>query len=143
MRFVPPLVLTIVVALSIPATASAKLIHFKASLSSNNEVPKVASAGTGSATATLNTTTRRLSWVVHYSGTTGPLSAAHIHGPAAPTGNAPVVLPFTGNLASPIKGSKILTKEQAAELEAGKYYVNLHTKAHVAGELRGQLEPEQ
>jgi hypothetical protein len=28
-----------------------------------------------------------------------------------------------------------------ADLEAGKYYVNIHTAANKSGEIRGQLQP--
>jgi hypothetical protein len=67
--------------------------------------------------------------------------AAHIHGPADPGKNAGVVVPLTGSLKSPIKGSKVLTSAEVADLEAGKYYVNIHTAANKGGEIRGQLMP--
>ena len=114
---------------------------FKATLDGASEVPPTTSAGTGTATATLDTATRRLIWDVTYSGLTGPAMAAHIHGPANPGQNAPVVIPFTGSLTSPIKGSKVLTASQAGALEAGKYYVNVHTAKYKGGEIRGQLTP--
>ncbi|TGV77116.1 CHRD domain-containing protein, partial [Mesorhizobium sp. M00.F.Ca.ET.158.01.1.1] len=69
-----------------------------------------------------------------------PAVAAHIHGPAAMGENADPVIPFKGKLKSPIKGSATLTDAQAADLEAGKYYVNVHTAAHKDGEIRGQIE---
>ena len=47
--------------------------------------------------------------------------------------------PFNGNLASPIKGSATLTDTQIAQLEAGKWYINIHTAANKGGEIRGQL----
>jgi hypothetical protein len=114
---------------------------FKATLDAASEVPPTTSAGTGAATATLDTATRKLTWDVTYSGLTGPAMAAHIHGPANPGQNAPVLIPFTGSLASPIKGSKVLTAAQAGALEAGKYYVNIHTAKNKGGEIRGQLTP--
>jgi hypothetical protein len=40
---------------------------------------------------------------------------------------------------SPIKGTATLTDAQVADLMAGKYYVNVHTAANPAGEIRGQL----
>jgi hypothetical protein len=49
-------------------------------------------------------------------------------------------VPFEGSLASPIKGSATLTEAQAADLLAGKYYINIHTAAHKGGEIRGQVE---
>jgi hypothetical protein len=101
--------------------------------------PGVTSSGKGTATATLDTAAKTLTWDVDYSGLSGPATAAHIHGPADPGANAPIVVPFTGNLASPIKGSATLTDAQIAQLEAGKWYVNIHTEANKPGEIRGQL----
>ena len=48
-------------------------------------------------------------------------------------------MPFAGEMASPIKGSATLTDAQAADLQAGKYYVNIHTAANKGGEIRGQV----
>jgi len=116
--------------------AEAEQVQFKASLA---PASGVTSSGKGSATASLDTTTKMLTWTVDYSGLSGPASAAHIHGPADPGANAPIVVPFTGNLATPIKGSATLTDAQIQQLEAGKWYVNIHTEANKGGEIRGQL----
>lgn len=121
--------------------AQAATRTFKATLSNASEVPPTSGGGTGTATATLDTATDTLSWDVTYSGLSGPALAGHIHGPAEPGKNAAVVVPFKGSLASPIKGSQKLTPAEASALEAGKYYVNIHTATHKGGEIRGQLEP--
>jgi hypothetical protein len=117
-------------------TAHAEQITFKADLAPG---AGIASSGKGMTTASLDTTTKTLTWTVDYSGLSGPATAAHIHGPADPGANAGIVVPFTGNLASPIKGSATLTDAQIAQLEAGKWYVNIHTEANKPGEIRGQL----
>jgi CHRD domain len=84
--------------------------------------------------------TRCPTYTVTYSGLTGPATAAHFHGPAAVGANAPPVLPIPATmLASPIKGDKVLTDAQAADLAAGKWYFNIHTAAHAPGEIRGQV----
>ena len=118
------------------STAKAEEIKFTADLV---PAPGIASSGKGAATASLDTNTKTLTWTVDYSGLSGPASAAHIHGPADPGANAGIVVPFTGKLASPIKGSATLTDAQIAQLEAGKWYVNIHTEANKPGEIRGQL----
>jgi hypothetical protein len=118
------------------SAAQAEEIKFRADLAPG---PGVASSGKGTATASLDTNTNTLTWTVDYSGLSGPATAAHIHGPADPGANAGIVVPFTGNLASPIKGSTKLTDAQIAQLEAGKWYVNIHTEANKPGEIRGQL----
>ena len=108
-------------------------------LSAKNEVPMNASAGTGRADADFNKETNVLTWKVSYAGLTGPVTAAHIHGPAAAGANAGVMIPFSGNLASPFEGKATLTPAQAADVLAGRTYVNLHTAANPGGEVRAQL----
>lgn len=124
----------------VSGAAQAETKIFKATLSGASEVPPTTSVGTGAATATLDTATNKLSWDVAYSGLTGPALAAHIHGPADPGQNAGVAVPLKVT-PSPITGSKVLTAAQAADLEAGKDYVNIHTAANKGGEIRGQLQP--
>ena len=58
--------------------------------------------------------------------------------PAEIGSNAGVVIPFA-NAASPIDGTAILTDAQAADLLAGKMYVNVHTAENKGGEIRGQI----
>jgi CHRD domain len=120
------------------SAAQAEQIRFKADLAPGIGIT---STGKGTATASLDTATKTLTWTVDYSGLSGPATAAHIHGPADPGANAGIVVPFTGDLASPIKGSATLTDAQIAQLEAGKWYVNIHTEANKPGEIRGQLVP--
>lgn len=108
-------------------------------LSGASEVPPVMSSASGTVEATLNKRTSELSWTVTYSGLSGPATGAHFHGPAMAGANAGVVVPITGSLTSPIRGVASLTAAQAADLMAGKWYVNLHTAANPNGEIRGQL----
>jgi hypothetical protein len=122
-------------------SASADIQEFKATLSGTSEVPPNSTAGKGTATVRLNTAKKKITWNVRYSGTSGPVQAGHIHGPADVGANAGVVVPFGGKLTSPIRGSADLTDEQIKDLEAGKYYVNLHTEQNKGGEIRGQLMP--
>lgn len=114
-----------------------------AKLSGATEVPANASAGTGTLDASLDKQSNVLTWTVSYSGLTGPVKAGHFHGPAAAGANAGVALGFTGSVESPIKGSATLSAAQAADVLAGKWYVNLHTAANPGGELRGQVMPAQ
>lgn len=119
---------------------SQKMQIFEATLSSAQEVPAAASAGSGQAEVQFNENTNMLTWKVTYSGLTGSASAAHIHGPAAAGQNAGVVIPFTGDMnAQPMMGEKAITSAQYADLAAGLYYVNIHTARFPGGEIRGQL----
>ena len=82
---------------------------------------------------------------------TGPISAAHIHGPAAVGENAPPIFDlFPLNFSPPssfpygggiIVGTFELTNDQVDNLRDGLYYINLHTEANLGGEIRGQLIP--
>jgi hypothetical protein len=107
-------------------------------LSAKNEVPPHSSTGSGNARVELDGNV--LKWNVTYSGTTGPVTAGHFHGPAQPGANAGVVVPFAGPLTSPIVGSATLTPTQVDQVKQGLWYVNLHTAAHPGGELRGQVK---
>jgi hypothetical protein len=139
MRQAPWLVATVIGTFLLCGTALAEQINFKADLSGASEVPPVTGPGSGSATASLDTTTKTLTWTVTYSGLSGPATAGHMHGPAATGANAGVLVPFQAPLTSPIKGSATLTDGQISDLEAGRTYINLHTAAHPPGEIRGQL----
>ena len=121
------------------SSASAAMINFSATLNAASEVPPKTSAGSGDMLATLNTTTKELTYTVTFLSLTGPATMAHFHGPAAIGANAGVVVPLGNNPTSPIHGSKTLTDAQIKDLMAGKWYVNVHTAANPGGEIRGQL----
>ena len=72
-------------------------------------------------------------------GLSGPATAAHFHGPAETGKNAGVAVAIPNATSSPVEGSATLTDAQAADLIAGKYYVNIHTAANPGGEIRGQV----
>ncbi len=118
--------------------ARAETVAFRGALSGATQVPAKASDGKGTATASLDTATKVLTYQVEYAGLSGPATAAHFHGPADPGANAGVVVPFAPP-ASPIKGTATLTDAQMADLMAGKWYANVHTAANPGGELRAQM----
>ena len=108
-------------------------------LDGKSEVPPNTSAGTGTAEIDYDAATKKLSWKVTYSGLSGPATAGHFHGPAEAGKNAGVAIPIPNIGTSPAEGSATLTDAQAADLMAGKYYVNIHTAANPGGEIRGQV----
>lgn len=110
----------------------------KATLDGKQEVPPNTSAGKGTADLDWDAASKKLSWKLNYSGLSGPATAAHFHGPAAPGANAGIAVPIP-NTASGSEGSATLTDAQAADLAAGKYYINIHTAANPGGEIRGQV----
>ena len=124
------------VALAGPAFA--EKMTMKVPLTSAAEVPPNTSAGKGTADVTYDTASKMLTWKTTYSGLTGPATMAHFHGPAEAGKNAPVVVPFK-DAGSGAEGSATLTDAQAADLMAGKLYINVHTEANKGGEIRGQV----
>jgi hypothetical protein len=123
-------------------SSAPKPMNFTATLTTASEVPPKTTTGKGDATVSLDTATKTLSWKVTYGGLTGDATAAHFHGPADPGVNAGVVIAIaTGAVPNPAVGSKVLTDAQIAELTAGKWYINVHTKANPGGEIRGQVLP--
>lgn len=121
------------------ATAAADTVNLKADLKAANEVPPNDSPATGTLTATYDTATKKLTWKGSYSNLTGPAVAAHFHAGEAGK-NGGIQVPITGASSSPFEGSATLTEAQASDLLAGKLYVNIHTAAHTAGEIRGQVQ---
>ncbi len=121
------------------SAASAATIDYRATMSGKSEVPPTSSTGSGDVLATLNTDTKQLSYTMTYMGLTGPATAAHFHGPADAGQNAGVAVPIGNNPPSPSSGTVTLTDAQMKDLEAGKWYANVHTADNKGGEIRGQL----
>jgi hypothetical protein len=117
-------------------TSFAAAMKYKADLKASKEVPATDSSATGKANVTYDDKSKKLSWVVTYSGLSGEPTAAHFHGPAAPGKNAGPVVDISGDIK---KGSAELTADQAADLKAGKWYLNIHTEKFPDGEIRGQV----
>lgn len=121
------------------AWAAGESMKYAATLNGGSEVPATQSKGTGEVTATYDPATKRLSWKGSYADLTGPVTAAHFHGPAKPGENAGVLVPVTAT-SSPFSGEATLDDAKAADLQAGRVYFNIHTAANPKGEIRGQVE---
>jgi CHRD domain len=129
--------------------ASVTLVHaapvsFSVPLSGAAQVPPVSTSGTGTADLTYDPTTRALTWSVTFSGLSSPVTMAHFHGPAAAGKNSGVQIWISKKgtpPTSPITGSATLTPAQATMLMDDEMYINVHSKDHPAGEIRGQVIP--
>lgn len=116
---------------------------YGAALTGEQQVPPVATAGSGDAEVRYDPRTQLVHWRVTHRGLSGPATGAHIHGPAGPGQNAGIVVPFANVNASPITGQLRITPEQLGQLSSGQWYVNVHTARHPGGEIRGQLRPRR
>lgn len=113
--------------------------EIQVTLSGDQEVPPVTTSAKGAGVFTV-AKDKSVSGSVTTSGVEG--IAAHIH-LAAPGASGPPVITLTktsGNVWSTPAGAK-LTDEQYASFKAGHLYVNVHSAANKAGEIRGQLNP--
>jgi hypothetical protein len=147
--------------------AEAAVFMFGANLAGPNEVPPVASPGTGSALVTVDNVADTMRVQLTFAGLTSNSTAAHIHC-CAPLGtNAPVATTtpaFVGFPTGVTSGSLDQTYDMTLAgsysaaflssnggstatafstlltgLEAGQTYLNIHTVNHPGGEIRGQL----
>ncbi|RPI28998.1 MAG: CHRD domain-containing protein, partial [Chloroflexota bacterium] len=115
----------------------------KAVLEGIHETPPLTDTlGAGQAYAVLDDDLHTLLWRVAVTDLVS-ITQAHFH--IAPPGASgpPEIDLFTGagafDSAHPISGTVVLTDTQVSSLVAGNFYANVHTSAHPAGEIRGQL----
>ncbi len=117
--------------------------QFTAILGGQHETPPVETDASGVARMSL-AADGTLSWEVAVRDI-DPITAAHIHAGAPGVAGPPIITLYSGtgdfDQDNPISGQDTLTDEQIEELLAGNYYVNVHTAANPAGEIRGQLYP--
>jgi hypothetical protein len=117
-----------------------QIVPFNAVLDGVQETAGAATAGTGWATFTIDKIGHQLTYYIAYAGLSGPVTAAHFHGPALHGQSAAITLPITIG-ASPLKGTVSYAVADEPAILAGRWYVNLHTAANPDGEIRGQVCP--
>ena len=144
MKFIPALALTpliLLVAASTPAAGG--IITYNIAFSGSQSVPPNGSAGTGTASVTVNDILNTVSVSLTYSGLTAGATAAHIHCCVAITSAGPVVIPFTG-FPNTVAGtySNTFTGISAANIagiENGLAYINIHNPVFPGGEIRANI----
>ena len=114
----------------------------RATLGGAYEVPPTASGGSGYFEAVYRPSTKVLEYRLNLKGLSGPITQGYLHGPAGLGENAQPVAPI--NIAIydyTIWDGVTLTEEQAGQVLAGQWYVNVMTLAYPGGEIRGQILP--
>jgi CHRD domain len=94
--------------------------------------------GTFTATITRSGTSAIVAWRLTFSKLTGKAVAAHIH--SGVRGKAgPVTVPLCAPCRNGASGRATVDASVLGALEAGRAYVNVHTRKNQAGEIRGQI----
>ncbi len=102
------------------------------------ESPMIGGPGSGRAVVTWTFATGVVTYSIDAFGLSAPITAAHIHGPAARGAAAPPIVALPTSL--PGSGSFSPDPATLRQLEDGQLYINLHTAAFPGGELRGQID---
>lgn len=124
------------IALALPISAGADVVTFTAALTGDTDSAASAGAPRGKAALSLDTATRVATWTVEYSGLPGTargLSCGALDSLRGPP------IQQTGNLASPISGSKALNEAEITGLSAGRWVCVIdgdNDDAEIGGALR-------
>ena len=113
-------------------------VKFKATLNSANQiqVPRVISSATGTMEGVYNKDKKTMAYTVTFTGLVP--TVAHFHN-APSFQNGLIVKDLGRPTGNTYNGSVELSQKEENDLFAGNWYVNLHTTAHPAGEIRGNL----
>jgi CHRD domain len=124
-------------------SAQAQTLHFNFVIEGSQLVPPVAGSGVGVGDVFLDTQTNEVRWNIGFTQLSGPAVAAHFHGPAPIGANAAIQVDIgaVSGLFSPMIGTTTISAAQSADLQAGLWYVNIHTALNPTGEIRGQVIP--
>jgi len=136
-------------------------VQYGATLNGASEKPNATtSTGTGVFSAQIHPVDKTLSYSLSWTGLTGTIVGAHIHGPSDANGTANVLVNFqalpagstnqaittgatgaaSGNVDLKLAVTATVSGDSLLKLfEAGQLYVNVHTAANPGGEIRGQI----
>lgn len=146
--------------LALPATVWASKGTFRARLSTGAELHQVVGSS-ARGTAVFSRSPMGFSFILFVRNLSGPVSGAHIHGPASESENAGILVTLCGspgpavvancevvngelNISGEFNNNLIAAdKDEFVEwLESGQLYVNVHTAQNPMGEARGQIIPQ-
>jgi hypothetical protein len=130
---------------------------FKATLNGAQEVPAVTTSATGDATFTLTDNGTAMTYVVNFSGLSGPATLSHIHVGNAVTAGTVVVgfnppAAASGTFTDKFTNANVIPRttpivvntfeDIITQMRAGNIYVNVHTTKNGGGEIRGVLQEQ-
>ena len=114
--------------------------RFDAALNGGNEVPPASSPARGEMVADYLPATKILHWSLTLRGLSGPVTWAFLCGPDGVGNDNAELVPINLELEGGTHpGAVTLTDQQAADLIAGRWYVNVKTEKFPGGEIRGPL----
>ncbi|HMN21429.1 MAG TPA: CHRD domain-containing protein [Ottowia sp.] len=116
------------------------LVTLSTRLDGASAIPPARSGATGQIDALYDSATRSLRWKASWSGLSGAIVGVQFHGPASAGQVAAPVMIWPGPFGPRYEGRATLTLQQAADLLAGRWYVNVETPVYPQGELRGQMQ---
>ena len=127
--------------LTASSTLTAQSSSYRVFLDGDQEVPPVATTGTGLADVTLDTSTGAVTITGTFQNLAGAMQSVVLHGTAPIGSTAGSVLTFnaSGVTTGSFDGSLTLNAQGIQDMQAGLYYIDLHTDAFPGGELRGQI----
>ncbi len=115
-------------------------VLFVATLSGSQETPPDTSKAQGTAWVLLSADAKTLTYGVTYANLSGSFTASHFHVGAPGVGGGVVhAITYNGNTATGTWSG--LPDTLVSHLLRGEVYVNVHSTAYPAGEIRGQLLP--
>jgi hypothetical protein len=127
--------------------ANTNVVKYDVTLQGENQTPAVNDAGTGKFTGTYDKTTKVITYKITWTLTKSAVATmAHFHGPADSKTNAGVQIGIFGsqNTTGTFEATTAaLSDAQAADLLAGRWYVNLHSTLNGSGAIRAQLPAAQ
>ena len=117
--------------------APAQEICLTAVFDGGQEVPANGSPGRGTAVFRMDPAANTIDYQMTFEGLTAAETAAHIHGFAAPGSNAGLLVTLPPGAHK--TGVWNYAEADEANILAGLTYVNIHSTAFTAGEIRGQI----
>ncbi len=135
----PYAIITIAFALAFAALTVNAETRVDVELSGDQQVPPVSTQGSGSGTLVV-AEDKSVSGSFVTENVAGTM--AHIHkAPAGDTGGVVIPLEQKGDNTWVVPEGAQLSDEDYQSFRAGELYVNVHTEANPAGEVRGQIVP--